>query len=230
MPEITQITGRVGTTTVSIGTQATPALTLRSQFITADWKTNLIMEGLAFRVTVGTITPGGEVAFITGGGNGTIIDQDQPELAIGVREGFFLVPLDIQVAVRAKLDADAAVADIIVAASRTEAVPTDGTKTTETPVNMLDGGPTWTGDAFSAYTADLTDYTVDELLAHSAVLANDNGVAANNTQPILSLHYEPAVPEFIAGPCGMYVHWGGTSATLGTCTAVVAVIPTSYLI
>ena len=224
-----QVLARTGTVQTPTGSYNPPATTKRTELITADWKTNLVMEGLVFRATVGTIAAGGDVTMITGGGNGTTVDQDQPELAIGVRAGFYLVPLQIDVSTRCKLDADADKANIIVAVDRAAAVPADVTKTTETPLNLLDGGPAFTGDAFSAYTADLTDYTVSDIIAHAAIMGNDNGAAATHTFPFFDLRYKPDVPEFIEGPCGVFVHWGGTQATEGTCTAVFAVVPTSYL-
>lgn len=224
-----QILARTGTVQTATGSYNPPATTKRTELITADWKTNLVMEGLVFRATVGTVAAGGDVTMITGGGAGTTIDQDQPELAVGVRAGFYLVPLQIDVSTRAKLDADADKANIIVTADRAATVPADGTKTAETPLNLLDGGPAFTGDANSAYTADMTDYTVSDIIAHAAIMGNDNGAAASHSYPNFALHYKPDVPEFIEGPGAFYIHWGGTQATEGTCTAIFAVVPTSYL-
>lgn len=229
MSERIQILGRVGTKTSSRDNQAQPALTRRTELITADWKTNLAMEGLVYRVTVGTMVAGGIETMITGGGNGTVVNGDQPEMGISVGLGYYLVPLEIIVSTRCKLDADTNTANIMVIADRAAGIPSDGTKVTATPLNLLDGGRAFPGDAFTACTADMTDPTVSEIMAHASVMGNDNGTAANLSYPLLDLHYCPTVPEFIAGPCAVYVYWGGTQATAGLCSALFAAIPTDYL-
>ncbi len=225
----TQITARVGSVTSSVGNYEPPAMTRRTELINVDWKTNLAMEGLVYRMTVGTMVAGGIETMITGGGNGTVVNGDQPELGISVREGYYLVPMEIIVSTRCKLDADTQTTNILVIEDRAAGVPADGTKTAATPLNLLDGGPAFPGDAFTACTADMTDPTVSAIIAHASILGNDNGTAGNLSFPELALNYCPTVPEFIAGPCSVYVYWGGTAATEGLCSALFAAIPTSYL-
>mgnify|MGYP001606543293 CR=1 FL=1 len=51
--------------------------------LSADWRSALIARGLVWHVDVGAFsTP------IVGGGNGTILDADQPELIIDVPTGW----------------------------------------------------------------------------------------------------------------------------------------------
>src|SRR2546421_732543 len=54
----------------------------------ADWRQALIARGFGGQVTVGAISTG-----ITGGGAGTVIDIEQPELLISVASGYTLIPL-----------------------------------------------------------------------------------------------------------------------------------------
>ena len=93
------------------------------ELFTANWKQSLVMQGKVWRVTAGTMIAGGDVSLVTGGGDGTIIDQDQPEVAIGVPSGFFLIPLEIRVSCQVDLDADGEVGNIIAAVDRSGGVP-----------------------------------------------------------------------------------------------------------
>ena len=89
------------------------------QLFTADFKAELALAGLLYRIKVGDITGGGDVAPVTGGGAGTIVDQNQPEVAVGVDLGYYLVPISIRVSTHIDMDANAEDADIIVAVDRT---------------------------------------------------------------------------------------------------------------
>ena len=62
------------------GTYTAIRSTRAGQLFTADWKNELILAGLGFGVTIGSIAAGGAEALITGGGAGTIIDSDQPDM------------------------------------------------------------------------------------------------------------------------------------------------------
>src|SRR3990167_5821786 len=89
-------------------------MTRSRQLFVADWRHELLLAGYVYHTTVGTITGGGNVSLITGGGNGTTIDQDQPELAVGVASGTTLIPLEIDFAGRVDVDADAEVGDFVI--------------------------------------------------------------------------------------------------------------------
>jgi hypothetical protein len=197
------------------------------ELFTANWKTSLLLAGRLWGITVGTITAGGDVAPVTGGGAGTTVDQDQPEVVIGVDAGYYLVPVSVRVSAHVDIDADADDGDIIVAVDRSAAVPTSVTGTIETPANQLDGGPAFPGRAFSAVTADITDPTVDEILDSEHIQGGQSGNGAYTT--VLKMNYEPEVPDLIAGPCGLYVYWGGVAAVKAIANIVVAAIPDTWV-
>lgn len=180
--------------------------------LSADWRQALIARGLGWHFDVGAFsTP------ITGGGAGTILDLDQPELIIGVPTGWTLVPLRISVQCQTPLiAADADECEILLAADRTAAYANDGTVTTETPTNLrsdvTSGCPL---NCRSAATADITDPVLGIELARAVVTGDVQGTAANALWGELSLVYEPEHPMFLVGPAGLYGYWGGTVATTG---------------
>lgn len=193
-----------------------------------------IAEGRVFEVTVGGIAAGGDVALITGGGAGTTVDQDQPEFGVSVPAGTILVPLQIDIACIADLDANAEVGHVIVSYDKAAAWVGDGTVTTETPVNIITGGGVSSvASAFSAATADITDPTVSGILVHRAISASEfvsNGTATNLTNGLTvalgaSWSAKRDIPVFIEGPGAFYGYWGGTAAVTGTARVVWAEIP-----
>lgn len=203
-----------------------PVISKIGELFTGDWKQRLLKAGKLWAVSVGSMTAGADIARITGGGSGTCIDQDQPEIAIGVDTGYFLIPVSIAVSGYIDCDADAEYANIIAVVDRTAGVPTSVTGTIETPLNLLDGAGSFPGRAFSAITADITDPTVDEILDEVNVnyQVTTSGVYAN----LLKMNYVPDVPDLLAGPCGIYVYWGGTAATTAIARVVVAAVPASW--
>lgn len=179
----------------------------------ADWRMAMIARGLGYHVDVGAFsTP------ITGGGNGTILDQDQPEFGISVASGYCVIPLRIHVACQTPLiAADSDESEIVLAVDRAAAWAGDGTVTTETAVNMRSnstGNPTGVS-IFSAATANITNPTLGMELAHAVKVGDVQGIAANALWGDLSLLYEPMNPPILIGPCCLYGYWGGTVATTG---------------
>ena len=127
-----------------------------------DWKMDAIRDGRGFHVTIGTLTTG-----IVGGGNGTIIDLDQPEFALAIPSGTSVLPLRIHVQCEPPvINADNDIQEIIIAFDEDVAIA-GGTATTETPKNMNDGHTnTNLCTAKSAYTVNSTaEPTEDEELA-----------------------------------------------------------------
>ena len=196
------------------------------QLFTASWKERLLLAGKLWVVTVGTLTGEGDVGKITGGGAGTTIDLDQPETIVGVDSGYFLIPVEVHVAAICDLDADGEHAGIVLAADRSAAPPTSVTGTIETPLNLLDGGPTFPGRAFSAVTADIANPSNEELL--SAAYLNQQAATELNGPNKLELHYEPNIPDLLAGPCSVTLYWGGTAAVTALARIVFAAVPTSW--
>lgn len=178
----------------------------------SDWRQSLIAHGHGWHVDVGAFsTP------IVGGGNGTVLDLDQPEFVISVPDGQVFVPLRLLVVCHTPLiAADSNESEILIAADRAAAYPGDGTGTSETPTNMRsDLTDTCPLTVASAFTADLTDPTLGIELARAARTGDVQGTAANALWGELSLLYEPLFPPIFYGPCAIYGYWGGTAATSG---------------
>lgn len=177
-----------------------------------DFFASLVMRGMAYHVSIGAFsTP------ITGGGNGTVLDLDQPEGCISVPAGWAMIPLRVHVQCQVPLlAADSEEAEILVAVDRAAANAKDGTFTTEAAYNMRtnfgDSAPFFCG---SAYTADTTDPVLDIELARRVLLGDVQGTAANAMWTPLELLYEPLRPPILVGPCAMYLYWGGTVAVTG---------------
>ena len=195
-------------------------------FMGPDWRQRAIMAGKGFQVTVGAFsTP------VTGGGAGTILDQDQPELVLSVPSGYILVPLRFTVQCHTPLLAtDADEAEILIAADRAAASNASGsTGTVETIFNLrtdLTTGSMVT--AVSANTGNITNPTLGIELARRVVTGDMNGTPANALWGLLDLEYEPNNPPFIVGPAAVYFYWGGTVATTGFAQATWVELPVGY--
>ena len=184
---------------------------------TGNWKQNQIIDGNGFSVQVGN-----DGTAVTGGGNGTVIDLDQPELYISVPSGTSIMPLRIRVDCTTPLiNADNDIAEILIALDRTQAI-TNGTGTTETPVNMrTDAAFTSACTVMSALTGDCTDPVNPFSLepAHRLLKADVRGTDAGAFWGALWEDYEPREDLVIVGPATLLVYWGGTVAVTGYCNA-----------
>lgn len=206
------------------------------QLYTADWKNKLVAAGLVWSFHIGTLTGGGDVGLIVGGGNGTTVDSDQPELIIGVDVGYYLIPLEVRVIGQMDADANAEYGEILLFADRSQAPPTSaaGTPGVVTGNNLLDGAGAFPGRAYGGVTTDITDPVMSEFLDLEYVNVAEfvsNGSATNLTNGIvqkLKMCYAPTYPELLAGACSLVVCFGGTAAVNGMINAVVACVPTSY--
>lgn len=181
--------------------------------LAADWRQAFVARGLGYHVDVGAFsTP------IVGGGNGTILDQDQPEFIISVASGYCVVPLRFHVACQVPLlNADSDESEILIAVDRAAAYDGTGTVTTETALNMRSnstGNPTGV-TCFSAATGNITNPTLGYELGHEVITADLQGIATSIWWGSLKLLYEPVNPPFLIGPCAIYGYWGGTVATSG---------------
>ena len=194
--------------------------------VLADWTEAMIARGFGWHVDIGAFsTP------ITGGGAGTILDQDQPEGVIGVPTGWVLVPLRILVACQVPLlAADSDESEILIAADRLANYAVGGgTVVTETPSNMrtnvTSGCPLTT---VSAASGDITNPTLGIELGH-AVIIGESGSDVGRNWTDLALKYEPLTPPFIVGPSALYVYFGGTVATTGFVNMDFLAIPSSLV-
>ena len=180
--------------------------------VTASFAQASILAGYGFHVTIGAFsTP------ITGGGDGTILDQDQPEGIISVPSGAAILPIRIHVQAQTPLLAtDSDESEILIALDRTAAYDASGTVTTETIFNMRTDNPVASVvTARSAATANITNPTLGIELARSVIVGDVQGTAANALWTKNELLYEPKYPPVIVGPAAIYIYWGGTVATTG---------------
>lgn len=191
----------------------------------ADWRQAMIARGLGWHVQVGALTTP-----ITGGGNGTVLDLEQPELAINVPSGYVMVPLRINVECQIGLQTtDAHENEIIIGFDRTQQ-QTAGTSTIETPANMrsdLTSAAPFT--CFSAYTADGIAAPLITELARKQATTDVQGTAANVNVYQFDLLYEPKCPLFIVGPAHIAVYYGGDIALPGFIQASVLAFPSSLI-
>lgn len=181
--------------------------------LAADWRQAMIARGQGYHVDVGAFsTP------IVGGGDGTVLDQDQPEFGISVASGYAIIPIRVDIAVLPGLQTtDSHETEILLAVDKAAAWAGDGTVTSETAVNMrggASGNPSGV-TIFSAATANITNPTLGWELAHRAQFTDVQGTAA--TVNLMSLHllYEPLNPPILVGPCCLYGYWGGSIAATG---------------
>ena len=211
------------------------ALTKVGQLFTADWRYKLAAAGLVYSAHIGTLSAGADVGLIVGGGNGTTVDSDQPEMILGVDNGF-LIPISLRVMCDMDADADGEYGEIIFFADRTQAPPTSATGTpgTVTPNNLLDGAGAFSGRCFGGVTTDLTDPVMSEFIDGEYVNVAEfvsNGTATNLTNGVgqrLKLVYEPLMPKLLAGPCSLVVCFGGTAAVNGMIAIEFAHVPAGW--
>jgi len=192
----------------------------------ADFKFVSVMAGRGHMINVGAFsTP------ITGGGDGTVVDQDQPEFVISAPSGTTIIPLRIEVTCQTPLiNADSDEAEIIVAVDQDNAYAGDGTATSETIYNMntLNTTNPSACTAISAATADITDPVLDLELMHKVIVGDVQGTAANALWGELYGLYEPAAPPILNGPCMICGYWGGTVATTGFAVVQWLEYPTTW--
>lgn len=194
----------------------------------ADWRQKLILEGRGFIVNVGALTTP-----ITGGGNGTVLDAEQPEFVVSVPSGTAILPF--RVAVQCQLPliaADSDESEILIAVDRTQTV-SGGTATAETIFNLrTDNSRSSACTATSAYTADMTSPASPTLgieLARAQRVGDVQGTAANALWSELSCLYEPQVVPVLMGPCALIGYWGGTVATTGFAQIMWVEIPSTWV-
>ncbi len=208
---------------------ATPAeVELKALFAglcVADWRQAFIARGFGWHVQVGALTTP-----ITGGGDGTVLDLEQPELAINVPTGYTMVPLRIAVECQVGVQTtDAHENEIVIGFDRTQ-VQTAGTSTTEVPANMrsdITAAAPFT--SYSAYTADGVAAPVITELARKAGQVDLQGTAATLNVYQFDLLYEPLNPLFIVGPAHIAVYFGGNIALPGFIQASVLAFPSTLV-
>jgi hypothetical protein len=179
-----------------------------------DWKMDAVRAGKGFHMDVGEFS-----SPVTGGGAGTILDQDKPEGIVSCPSGTVIIPIRIHVVCQVPLiAADSNETEILIAVDKAAAVAGSGTATAETPINMHTGSSNTSGcTCKSATTVAYTSPTLGMELGHAVRVADIilAGTATNALWSELSLLYEPITPPILVGPCAIYIYWGGTVATTG---------------
>ncbi len=178
----------------------------------SEWLQHYVNRGHGYIVTIGAFsTP------IVGGGDGTILDQNQPEGMFAIPSGVTMMPYRISVQTLVPLIAtDADEAEILIAVDKDTVFAEDGTTTIETPVNLrMNSAKTSSVVAESAATADITNPTLDLELARAITVADVQATQTNVLTSQLDLLYEPKIVPALVGPCGLYLYWGGTVAVSG---------------
>lgn len=189
------------------------------------WKLDYVLRGMAFGVSVGGIAAGADIALITGGGAGTVIDTDEPEMIVQTPDTHYHVPLGFMAAIQADPDSDADEQNIILFADRTiSAIVGTATATGKTAVPLLEGGVGSVSTIWTAVTAAITDPVCDLILSFATSQAAQ--IAADGTViHVLRADWEPSFPIFLKGPAAVVACWGGTAAVQGACTYYWAEVP-----
>ncbi len=182
--------------------------------IKSDWMQAAIMGGYGYMVSDGAIVTGQ-----TGGGQGTTMDISEPEVAIGIPNGYCIMPIRIQVGIEpGAYNAENDETEILIAADQDTILSNLGNTTADTlsVFNMNTRcGLTSACSAFGGYSTSLTDPTLDLELAHWASTADTDGAPATIVTHMCNLLYEPEHPIILNGPAALFVYFGGTVATTG---------------
>lgn len=186
-----------------------------------EYLDRMIADGFGRAVTAGAFSTG-----FVGGGAGTVLDLDQPELVIGIPAQVVARLLLCEVVINGGLaTTDSDETEALIAVDSLGVWSGDGTSTAESPSNMNSkydkGSMCRVG---SAFTADMTtnprgggaaaDPVLDMELARLVESADLQGTAANMIYRVLRLVYEPSYPVWLEGPASICVYFGGTRATI----------------
>lgn len=207
-----------------------------------DWLQMMIARGYGWYAKLGGLSTG-----VTGGGAGTVLDVDEPELAFNVPRGYVCVPLRIAVQINpietSTTDLDES--EILICADQGSqggragfVDPTSGA-TPFQPLNMR--SDIGTGCPLTCFHTVTTALVRDEGVTagsnppvENMELARwsnkwDNQSAVGIVQATDNLVYEPKNPEFLVGPSALFVHFGGTVALTGFIQAKVLAFPADLL-
>jgi hypothetical protein len=200
--------------------------------LSTDWRQALIARGFGWRFNVGSFATQTDTG-ITGGGNGTVMDADQPEFVISVPTNYTLVPVEFNVQVRPGLQTtDSHVSDILIGVDRSAAWAGDGTSTSVTPINMRTNATSGCScPCAQAFTADMTDPAAAgwQELARATKLTDVQGTAATVNLMDLNLKYAPDPAPFIVGPAMVVGYWGGSIAVVGFAQLSFIAIPSNLI-
>ena len=185
---------------------------------TANWIDALVMRGFGWMVSMGNVTLSTP---IRGGGEGTLFDEDQPELIIDVPAGQTLVPLRFTLDGQSVIPtADDDFVEAIIIVDRTAVSDAfSGTETIQTPINMrtdkAGGCPLLVASAITANITAAPTRSFELARHHIGFDIALAGTAAESLWQEFVMHYEPANPPLIVGPATLVVYWA-TNLAAGT--------------
>lgn len=185
--------------------------------ISADWRQAAVMGGFGYMVNEG--------AFITGqqgGGEGTGIDKDQPELVISVPNGYSIMPLRIDVSVLpGAYAAEDDLCQILIACDQDSAY-VSGTGTCDT-INIYNMntlcGKTSACTCIGGCSGGITAPVLDLELAHMNSIGDEDTAPAFFQWHQMNLIYEPKNPIILNGPAMVCVYFGSDAAATGFISA-----------
>lgn len=186
-----------------------------------EYLDRMIADGFGRSVLVGALSTG-----IVGGGAGTILDLDQPLLAVGVPSGVVLRPIYFSMSVQPGIEtADSHETDAYFGVDSLGLWTGDGTKTDENPSNLnsrLDKGSMCR--VGSAFTGNMTTTPKNGQAAGAPVVDMELarvsqtyvvGDATFISHREVKVLYKPIRPEWLEGPCTLIADAGGSIATVG---------------
>ena len=182
--------------------------------ILSNWKEAAVMGGFGYTATLGAFsTP------VVGGGAGSTIDLDEPELIVKIPNGTSLLPLRVDATVQQGTLADREEYEILVAVDQDN---TGGTTTaganTALDIHNLNTlcGKTSACTVESLHTGTMDpDPALDIELAHAVMIADGDGTEVSFEWKSLHLVYEPKNPPIINGPALLLLYYGGDTACNG---------------
>jgi hypothetical protein len=176
----------------------------------ADFLLTSVLEGRGHHITVGAFSTG-----LVPGGDGTILDADQPIFIVSAPSGISIIPIRVDMQAQTSVPTDAEEIELLLAVDQDAAWDGTGTSTTEVIYNMntLKGWPTGCS-AISATSENITTAPVLDLELARKVIEFDV-VTAGSLGVDLSLLYEPQAPVILNGPCMLVGNAGGDHALVG---------------
>ncbi len=224
--ELLMNTNQIPVDVLSEGQKELPAMSKTGQIFTADWRMRMILAGKAHRISFGTVTGAADITLV---GNGDAIELERPEGAIAIDSGF-LIPMSINLAVLSDCDLENDEIDILLTCDRatglSPAQVATCAGTAKAIDNLLDGADLFAGRYVNIGTADIVDPVHSDVLfyKHWEALGTDplgpNNLACDHTFPF---------PNFLAGPCTIYLYVGGTATPTFAGSIVFAHIPSSWV-
>ena len=178
---------------------------------TGDFLQDAVLSGYGYGITIGALTTP-----IVGGGAGTVIDLDQPELVLSVPDGTTMLLMHVGFQLEMPADVEGEIHEIILTADRSAAAGgLAGNGTDENEFNLLTnrGSKGARVDAWSAMTSNITAPTDDFVLTRRQIITQVLTSGILSTEFRFDFDERPAIA--FVGPAAVYGYWGGIQAISG---------------